>query len=524
MVGDLAYFGVRNQGIFVVDLSVPWEPRPIGSQLGFDCWRFEVAGDRCYVVDPDQGLAVLDVSDLPRIEASPFIVYLNHGYGLEQRDGLPLVRVGDRDLLLVDPDVTYELAESTTLIAPLGLTLWNLESDGNLLYGTYRDDEEITWGLKILDVSPTAGGTEVGRLHTITTPINLALEGSLIYLALQSEGIAVIDVADPREPILVGGIDLPVNTKAVAVDGGIAYAVTRGYSDTDGRVITLDVRDPSQPKLMHSLQLGHPVASVAIAGPLVVAGSGGSLLHVISGYTLGSTPPVLLASLQLPDGVASDLEVNGPLIYALTGRDIVIVDVSEPTMPQIIGTWTPIDYDIGIREIDLRGDLLYAGTHHHGVAIIDVAKANTPRLVGFAPASELVQGVAVNDRALFVGNYQGGLHEWPLPCGEHLVPVPDQQGESTVAVPPSLKAFVAPGQSTVTIRFTLERAQPVRLSVFDISGRRVADLDDRWGIAGEQYATWSGRDNRGRLAPSGTYLIRMQSGETVTSSKVVLLR
>lgn len=75
-----------------------------------------------------------------------------------------------------------------------------------------------------------------------------------------------------------------------------------------------------------------------------------------------------------------------------------------------------------------------------------------------------------------------------------------------------------------TIAYELARPGPVRLSVYDVRGRLVATLVDRSQDLGRHRAAWNGRDASGRLAPSGIYVIALQSGGELRTQKAVALR
>lgn len=97
----------------------------------------------------------------------------------------------------------------------------------------------------------------------------------------------------------------------------------------------------------------------------------------------------------------------------------------------------------------------------------------------------------------------------------------------SVTMPPHrlLPNYPNPFNPHTTIRFILSEESRVRLDVFDISGRHVAALTDRRFEAGESYVTWNGRNNSGEAAASGIYFVRMQAGDSFTTTrKITLLR
>jgi len=69
-----------------------------------------------------------------------------------------------------------------------------------------------------------------------------------------------------------------------------------------------------------------------------------------------------------------------------------------------------------------------------------------------------------------------------------------------------------PFNPLTTIRFDLPVATEVQVSVYTLTGRRVAQLVNQQLPAGSHEVVWSGRDQRGRAMPSGTYLYRLEAG------------
>ena len=74
------------------------------------------------------------------------------------------------------------------------------------------------------------------------------------------------------------------------------------------------------------------------------------------------------------------------------------------------------------------------------------------------------------------------------------------------------------------IHFTLAAAGSVRLAVFDVTGRRIAVLEDGARSAGAHHVTWRGRDDAGRAVPSGSYYVRLETATGSDTRKVMLLK
>jgi len=70
-----------------------------------------------------------------------------------------------------------------------------------------------------------------------------------------------------------------------------------------------------------------------------------------------------------------------------------------------------------------------------------------------------------------------------------------------------------PFNPSTQLRFAVESAGDVSLSVYDARGRLVRDLGTAAYAAGEHAVTWNGRDDRGRAMASGVYFVRLVAGD-----------
>ena len=70
----------------------------------------------------------------------------------------------------------------------------------------------------------------------------------------------------------------------------------------------------------------------------------------------------------------------------------------------------------------------------------------------------------------------------------------------------------------------LDRAADARVTVHDLSGRRVATLWSGRLEAGSRDLAWNGTDDRGDRVRDGVYFVRLAAGGRVASQKVVLLQ
>jgi len=132
------------------------------------------------------------------------------------------------------------------------------------------------------------------------------------------------------------------------------------------------------------------------------------------------------------------------------------------------------------------------------------------RLVAYV--QNMNTGVVQNSFNLF-------LHEGSVAIEDPAVP------EDTPALATALDgAFPNPFNPKTAISFTVGATQHVRLDVYDVEGRRVSTLADGIYEAGSHRLDWQGQDAKGRDLPSGTYMVRMVTANTVKTSKMTLVR
>jgi hypothetical protein len=93
-------------------------------------------------------------------------------------------------------------------------------------------------------------------------------------------------------------------------------------------------------------------------------------------------------------------------------------------------------------------------------------------------------------------------------------PVPDTQ----------LQISPNPFNPSTNIMFVVGERQHVRVGVYDVRGRLVAELANDPYPAGRHVLEWRGRDAAGRAAPSGTYFFRVELGGRVEVAKALLMK
>ncbi|MGH2571441.1 MAG: FlgD immunoglobulin-like domain containing protein [bacterium] len=81
-----------------------------------------------------------------------------------------------------------------------------------------------------------------------------------------------------------------------------------------------------------------------------------------------------------------------------------------------------------------------------------------------------------------------------------------------------------PFRGESVLGFSLAGPSHASVVVYDVAGRLVRKIVDRPLPAGVHSAAWNGRDEIGRRVASGTYFVRLETGEDSRTRKIVLLK
>jgi flagellar hook assembly protein FlgD len=89
---------------------------------------------------------------------------------------------------------------------------------------------------------------------------------------------------------------------------------------------------------------------------------------------------------------------------------------------------------------------------------------------------------------------------------------------------PWLTAYPNPTRLGLNISYNITGTAPTRLRVYDATGKVVTSLWDATRSRGQYVTRWSGLAANGRQVPAGIYFIKLESGDTRLTQKLVIQR
>lgn len=508
--GSTGFLALGRDGLEVVDLADPTQPRPLGRcRVPGLAYRVQVSGNRAYVACLDWGLQVVDVSDPRR----PTLV---GGIGTrgQARSAVPvgdhiLVANGAYGLAVLEPDrepdkppVIFRQPEGA--VVPAG-TLVHLDvgagGPGPLTYQWRKNGTNLVQAtnasLALPPLDPGVSGSYTVIVNSSGT--GLSTESSPAWVTMQAASLpfrddfpatnivtgasgigltnnllATIEPNEPRYAGKLGGRSLWLQWEAPTT--GVATFSTRGSGfDTllgafEGTSLTnlteLGSNDDADPFLTSEVRFNARAGQryhLGIAGYGLMSSARDVRIEGSYAYVVGDGQGLSVYDIRAPfdpkpHGVWSAnwtgerIDMDGSRVYVAAGTaGLRILDVSNPAAPVELGAYTIPDGAIGGVQADSTRALLAAGTN--GLHIVDVSQPATPRRLGVLTTSHAVRA------ADFAGDLAYVLD------GAELVVV----DISSPANPQRLRSFASDGNDVHLDGSSVVVATQAGLDIVDVS-------------------------------------------------------
>jgi hypothetical protein len=355
-VENLVYLACNPYGLRIVDVSDPANPQELsGLNLKTALTDIAILDGYAYLNAPGQGIYVVDIHESTQpVQVSYFpappgltgeasdTVYFN---ALDALNGYLYVSCGDAGLAVIDiqDPTNLQLVGSLTANVTNGITVRD-----NIVY--LVDEFE---GVRVMDVSnpvqplqvglaPTAMGTENELTVATRVTRNIAVSGDFLFVTDTWHSLFIYNVSDPANPIQVSHYQAAATDRLVDVklSGTIACMV----GDSSG----LRVIDVSDPAKLQELAFDDQRIDLYLQTPsaLHISGDFGYISDNNSGFRVydlhDPSNPVLNATI-LDIGFVNDMWVSGDYAYLAsvvwkeddTPR-LLTVNVQNPSNPQIV--------------------------------------------------------------------------------------------------------------------------------------------------------------------------------------------
>jgi hypothetical protein len=386
LIGHRLYSANGGNGMTITDISDPLNPVPLGRLVDFQVFGLDVQGDFVYTAGEWYGMTVWDFSNPANpVELGNFQdqygYYLND---LEVRDGYAYLAYGGSGLIVVDLATMQQVATIDSLTHAFGV-----EIEGNTLYMNYGDPE---CPLAVIDITNPLSPQTLGIYYPPEDIRNFAVDGELVYVADYNHGLRIVDVTDPATPVETAYYNRFGRNLDVRVVGSLAYV----RETLDLRI--LDVSDPQSP-----LELGHyePVAGF---NDFEIAGSTVFMVESVFQYLVAvdvSDPsnPEVIGTFNSNNDTQYRLVIHDHYAYIVENQGVRIVDIADPSNMTDAGFYSR---NIGNAMIETDGQYLYVEDGNEGgIVVLDLANPTALLPVGSLETGGYSTDLTAANGALF---------------------------------------------------------------------------------------------------------------------------
>jgi hypothetical protein len=381
IVGSVVYAAIGAYGVVSIDISDPTTPKLISAAPG--------AGGVCgFNCTDNVGALFVDGSDL-------FATDVRHGglrYALDGNGGMTLAS-------------TYPVTTSAHGIVASGAQVVVAADEGVLVFDRASNMAAPT--------AASQGGH--GIAHTVS------VAGPDAYVGADLLGIQTFSLATPDAPDLVDREDT-VSSKASDVGTNVTIPTPAGLVVSEGRngMSTFDLTDPAKPAFEATLATTDGTANGYVDGTTAFMCTGNTGLVAVDVSDMSSPKELGLAGFTQfgVDGCNQPVPV-GNLVYVGTTTALRVLDATDPTAMQWVGSSPDLPTGASVSAVDARDGRLFAliaqsnldAPHlvSHKLASFDLTNPTAPALVWMSAELGGGSAIAHTGNTLFVSASDVGV-------------------------------------------------------------------------------------------------------------------
>ncbi|WP_317135771.1 LVIVD repeat-containing protein [Methanochimaera problematica] len=317
--GNYAYVTEYHNGVRVIDISDKSRPFEVTNIMGIDANDVKILGDYAYVSVRYQGFSVIDISN----PTQAFVA----GKGTEIAGYIEGIFPTDYYTFLAGESMGFGIYDTSDPKQPslivnvpvVGGVDSVVAKDDYLFIGAHND------GMWVVDTKDKENPFESAFIETPGRFNDVSIQGNYLFGAGEWGGLNMIDISNPEQPVKVF-VDYKDNIASVLPDGNYVYT----------SVGIVDISSPYNPAYIARDPHFNGNLAKYKDNYLLVASYLGSYtgVHVID--VSNKQNPVVIATYEAGKPFY-DVEVLGDTAVALTGNDVVTIDLRNIQAPKTIG-------------------------------------------------------------------------------------------------------------------------------------------------------------------------------------------
>ncbi len=330
--GLLLYIGCIDNRIHVVDVADPFNISIINNvQIPYLPISMAISGDLLYIGTFKMAIYVVDIT-------SDFMIgVVDTPHTRENEIWIPNDLIIKNDLYLLPMEVRIRIVRISTMVNPIlvnsfikgSAPIYDVEIEGNMAYVATEA------GMGSFDVVNPSGPTDKAYYEPFIQSFDVKTIGSTAYLLHSNGSFKIFNASNRNDLLYLNGVNLSTNSYKIAVEGYTAYCA----GGSSG---------------MSAINISYLYST-----------------QVISNYVPGTNE---LTDVVVQDGIA---------YFAYENRGLELINVTDPTQPQFLDSYTIFTNAI---RVDAIGEIVVVSCLD-GVHIMNVEDPYNMMEISYIPIS-----------------------------------------------------------------------------------------------------------------------------------------
>lgn len=393
-------------------------------------------------------------------------------------------------------------------------TAWGVFIQG--LYGFVAD----VGGITSIDISLPSSPN---YLHYLNQPgcggAGINIKDTLAYLnAFGGPSFTIVNIANPSLLVKISDVEVPGYggdyPKGVTIKDSLAY-----FADGSAGFLIIDISDLLNPSILCTLDTPGRVIDLFVRDTLAYLADKDSLLIV---NVSNPSNPSIIGHVGIPGCGAYDVWVSGNYAFVteedyLGGQGKVnMINISNPTLPTLVKQLsmaaTPYGLFVVNDKVYVAADDWWAPKKKKGegkadieggIRVVHWEEPDSMNLLASFDTPSRCRDIFVVDSFIYIAAWDSFMIYKYISTG-----ITEDEKKS----PETTNSFITypnPFFNQTTISFFIPSKSFVSVEIYDAQGRRVKDLAGVYLVPGRYQIAWNGVNNNGEKVTSGVYFVKL---------------
>ncbi len=259
--------------------------------------------------------------------------------------------------------------------------------------------------IQIIVISLWSECSKIGEYEFDAEPWAITVHNDIAYVACSTNGLLILDVSDPTSPELLCNYSTGIVDQYcfdVLVEGNYAFIAGRAID-----LIVLAISDPANPVEVAQLDTPGDAYDMVLENGILYLPSYGYGMQILD--VSDPTSPQLLSMYHSQSDTPCRISLSDQYLYLVSSwLEAEVIDVSDVTSPEFVGVFGWGD-PAPFADIAASGGIVCATGYFYGVRIFDASDPADVEEVGFYDVASECNNLYLEDGLLILATQFNGL-------------------------------------------------------------------------------------------------------------------